>query len=326
MPSPDRDLENLVRGFLNHLSVERGRSQNTIAAYRRDLARYTQYLVEQSIPFDQITESVIDQFIVTVRTATAERRALAPSSTARLLASIRGLHSFAVAEGSAPSNPVQDLRPPKAAQRLPKALTIAEVDLLLNAPDLETSQGLRDKALLEFLYSTGARVSEAISLDLDDLDLENFDAVDQAGIPQPNAYPSARVLGKGSKERIIPVGSFAAQALRDYLVRVRPQYAAAGKGTPALFLNSLGRRLSRQSAWTIIRTNAHLAELPSAQMISPHTLRHCFATHLLNGGADVRVVQELLGHASVTTTQLYTHVTIDGLREVYLTTHPRART
>lgn len=326
MPSPDRDLQNLVRGFLNHLSVERGRSQNTIAAYRRDLARYTQYLASQRIAFDQITESVIDQFIVTARTPTPERPALAPSSTARLLATIRGLHSFAVAEGTSSSNPVQDILPPKAAQRLPKALTIAEVDLLLSAPNLETLQGLRDKALLEFLYSTGARVSEAVSLDLDDLDLENFDATDSAGVAQPSAYPSARVMGKGSKERVIPVGSYAAQALGDYLVRVRPQYVLAGLGTPALFLNSRGRRLSRQSAWTVIRTAAELAELPSAQTISPHTLRHCFATHLINGGADVRVVQELLGHASVTTTQLYTHVTIDGLREVYLTTHPRART
>lgn len=306
----DRELNRITQGFLSHLRVERGRSANTIDAYRRDLARYAQFLANEQLTFAQVDEAAIDRFIMDVRTATPQRPALAPSSTKRLIATVRGLHSFAVAEGLVAQNSAQDIIPPQSAQRLPKALTIAEVDILLNTPSPESPSGIMDRALLEFLYSTGARVSETVTLDLDDLDLDS-------------QYPNARVMGKGSKERIIPLGSFAASAMHAYLTRVRPGYVLKGQGTPAVFVNTRGRRLSRQSIWNIIRTTAVAANLPSATTISPHTLRHCFATHLLGGGADVRVVQELLGHASVTTTQLYTHVTIDGLREVYLTSHPR---
>ena len=308
MPTPDRELTTLIRGFLNHLRVERGRSANTISAYRGDLSRYAQFLTEHGLTIGAVSERTLDDFIVAMRTGTP---ALAPSSVSRTLASVRGLHSFAVGEGVVPDNIAKDIRPPKAGKRLPKALTVSEVELLLAAPNLELPAGLRDRALLEFLYSTGARVSEAVGLDLDDLDLDS-------------EFPHARVLGKGAKERLIPVGSYAARALGEYLTRVRPAFLAHGNGTPAVFVNSRGRRLTRQSAWAVIRSAASSAEISSATEISPHTLRHCFATHLLSGGADVRVVQELLGHASVTTTQLYTHVTIDSLREVYLTSHPRA--
>ncbi|XBH22740.1 site-specific tyrosine recombinase XerD [Jonesiaceae bacterium BS-20] len=312
MGKNDGDLQALTRGFLNHLRVERGRSANTIAAYRRDLVRYSQYLLAQNLAFADVDEAVIDAFMTDVRTPTEDRPALATSSATRLLATIRGLHSFAAAEGITLENAAKDLKPPRVAQRLPKVLTVSQVEQLLDAPNKTSLAGLRDRALLEFLYSTGARVSEAVSLDLDDLVLDSD-------------YPHARVMGKGNKERLVPLGSYAATALGDYLTRVRTAFVLAGQGTPSVFVNSRGRRLSRQSAWTIIRNSAVLAQLPGATEVTPHTLRHCFATHLLAGGADVRVVQELLGHASVTTTQLYTHVTIDALREVYLTSHPRAQ-
>lgn len=312
MGNIDGDLQTLTRGFLSHLRVERGRSANTIAAYRRDLTRYGEYLAARNLRFEQVDEAVIDGFITEVRTATPDRPALAASSASRLLASVRGLHGFAAAEGVTVDNAAKDLKPPRTAQQLPKVLTVAEVELLLDAPNDSTLPGLRDRALLEFLYSTGARITEAVSLDIDDLELDG-------------EYPYARVVGKGSKERIVPLGTYAAAALGNYLTKARPTFIMAGQGTPAVFSNSRGRRLSRQSAWTIIRNAAIRAELPGASEVTPHTLRHCFATHLLAGGADVRVVQELLGHASVTTTQLYTHVTIDALREVYLTSHPRAQ-
>jgi integrase/recombinase XerD len=185
---------------------------------------------------------------------------------------------------------------------------VAQVEKLLGAPDPETPLGLRDRALLELLYGTGARISEAVGLDIDDLDRT-------AGL--------VKLDGKGGKQRIVPVGSYAGRAVAAYLVRARPVLVASGRGTPGLFLNARGGRLSRQSAWTVLRAAAVRAGIPGD--LSPHTLRHCFATHLLDGGADVRVVQELLGHASVTTTQVYTLVTVDRLREVYATAHPRAR-
>ena len=210
-------------------------------------------------------------------------------------------------EGLAPSNPAAEIRPPKLPGRLPKALSRDQVDRLLHATDGDDPRALRDKALLELLYATGARVSEAVSLDVDDV-------VDHEVI---------RVTGKGDKERIVPLGSYARDAIGRYLVRVRPAWAAHGRGTPRLFLGERGAPLSRQSAWLIIRRAAEAAEL--GVTLSPHTLRHSFATHLLEGGADVRVVQELLGHASVATTQLYTLVTADALRDAYLDAHPRAR-
>jgi integrase/recombinase XerD len=221
---------------------------------------------------------------------------------------VRGLHRFALREGISEGDPAAAVRPPTPPRRLPRALPLDDVLALVEAAGFDgTPKALRDRALLEFLYGTGARISEAVGLDVDDLDPERAAVV---------------LHGKGGKDRVVPVGSFAAQAVDAYLVRGRPVFAAAGRGAPALFLNSRGGRLSRQSAWTILQLTAERAGLPSA--IGPHTLRHSFATHLLDGGADVRVVQELLGHASVTTTQVYTLVTVDRLREVYATSHPRA--
>lgn len=224
------------------------------------------------------------------------------------MVAVRGLHRFALRDGLVDHDPAKAVRPPAPPRRLPKAISIEDVERLLNAAGLDkTPLALRDRALLEVLYGTGARISEAVGLAVDDLDLDD-------GV--------VRLHGKGGKERLVPVGSFAREAVSAYLVRARPTLAAGGRGTPALFLNARGGRLSRQSAWTVLRAAAEKAGLQSD--VSPHTLRHSFATHLLDGGADVRVVQELLGHASVTTTQVYTLVTVDRLREVYATSHPRA--
>jgi integrase/recombinase XerD len=233
-------------------------------------------------------------------------------SAARTVVAVRGLHKFWALEGYTPSDPASDVHPPMAGKRLPKAISVDEVTRILEAAGTDTAAGLRDRALLEFLYSTGARISEAVGLDVDDISLA-----------EPEAGPAiVRLFGKGSKERLVPLGSYGARALDAYLVRGRPLLAAKGKGTPALFLNARGGRISRQSAWTILKAAAEKANI--TRDVSPHTLRHSFATHLLEGGADVRVVQELLGHASVTTTQVYTLVTADTLREIYAAAHPRA--
>ena len=219
---------------------------------------------------------------------------------------MRGWHRFLAREGIEEDDPTGRMRPPKTPQRLPKALTIDQVERLLAAPSPEDPIGIRDRALLELLYATGARVSEAVSLDVDDLSYGDV----------------LRLRGKGDKERIVPVGSYARAAVDAYLTRVRPGLAAKGRASARLFLGARGAPLSRQSAWLIIRAAAEKAQITAE--VSPHTLRHSFATHLLQGGADVRVVQELLGHASVATTQIYTHVSVDTLRDVYATSHPRA--
>ncbi len=221
---------------------------------------------------------------------------------------MRGLHRFWLLEGVTETDPAAPVRPPTPAKRLPKAISVDQVEALLGAAALgDTPTSLRDRALLEVLYGCGARISEAVGLDVDDIDLD-------AG--------AVRLHGKGGKQRVVPLGSFAREATDAYLVRARPLLATRGPGTPAVFLNSRGGRLSRQSAWTALRAAAERAGL--AATVSPHTLRHSFATHLLDGGADVRTVQELLGHASVTTTQIYTLVTAEKLREVYAAAHPRA--
>lgn len=297
--------------FLRHLAIERGVAKNTSAAYKRDLALYEDFLSNRKvIDVDSVTELLVSDYSQWL----SEQRGMAKGSIARNLAAVRGLHKYLLQENLLKQDVAASVKPPKAPRRLPKAITIQQVEKLLDASGPQpgddraiSSIRLRDRALLELLYATGARVSEVVSLDLDDL-------VDPTLV---------RLFGKGSKERIVPVGSFAQAALQSYLVRIRPSLALLGKGTPALFLNQRGSRLSRQSAWQIISDAAKVAELTGE--ISPHTLRHSFATHLLEGGADVRVVQELLGHSSVATTQIYTLVTVDRLREVYAETHPRAR-
>jgi integrase/recombinase XerD len=238
---------------------------------------------------------------------------LSPASAARAISAVRGLHRFAVRERLAPHDVAAEVRPPAPPKRLPKALDVDQVGRLLAAPDADSPLGLRDRAMLEFLYGTGARISEAVGADIDDLELETD--------------PAVVLRGKGGRTRLVPVGGYARAAMQAYLVRARPSLAESGRGTPAVFLNARGGRLSRQSAWTVLHRCAIATGLPvdGPYAVSPHTLRHSYATHLLDGGADVRVVQELLGHASVTTTQVYTLVTVERLREVYATAHPRAR-
>ena len=303
-------LESALRSYLDHLTVERGLAPNTLASYRRDLRRYLAHLAAAGVTEPAaVTEAHVSSFLVALREGDEDHPPLAATSAGRAVVAVRGFHRFLLREGVVVTDAARGVRPPPPPKRLPKAISVEEVAALLEAAGAdETPRAVRDRALLELLYGCGARISEAVGLDLDELDLEQ-------GV--------VRLVGKGSKERVVPVGSYAREAVRAYLVRARPALAAAGKGSPALFLNSRGGRLSRQSAWTALRAAARRAGI--TREVSPHTLRHSFATHLLDGGADVRVVQELLGHASVTTTQVYTLVTVDRLREVYATAHPRAR-
>jgi len=312
-------VDAVIRSYLDHLAVERGLAGNTLTSYRRDLRRYASFLVgvdrvEQS-GLGAVTEADVAAFLSALRHGDDEHPPLSATSAARTIVAVRGLHKFAVREGAVDSDAAGGVRPPTPTRKLPKAIAFEDVEKLLNAVAVaDTPRALRDRALLEMLYGTGARISEAVGLAVDDLDLDG-------GV--------VRLLGKGSKERIVPVGSFAQDALRRYLQFGRPALVAgaftgrAGRAArAAVFVNARGGQLSRQSAWTVLRNAAVRAGL--SETISPHTLRHSFATHLLDGGADVRVVQELLGHASVTTTQIYTLVTVDRLREVYASAHPRA--
>jgi integrase/recombinase XerD len=294
----------VVEQYLAHLAVERGVAANTLAAYRRDLRRYLGHLAGVA-GLGEVSEAQVAAFLAALREGDPDHPPLSASSAARAVVAVRGLHRFAARDGIVPADVAAGVRPPTPPRRLPKAITVDDVERLLYAASVDgTPLALRDRALLEVLYGTGARISEAVGLDIDDL-----------------AGDSVVLRGKGGKERMVPVGSYAHRAVEDYLVRARPALAADGRGTPRLFLNARGGPLSRQSAWTILQTAAERAGLPA---VSPHTLRHSYATHLLDGGADVRVVQELLGHASVSTTQVYTLVTVDRLREVYATAHPRA--
>jgi len=303
-------LQQSLQTYLDHLAVERGLAANTLASYRRDLRRYLDHLTARDVAApDQVTEADVSSFLVLLREGDADHPPLAANSAARAVVAVRGLHRFLLREGTVTTDAARGVRPPPPPKRLPKAISVEDVTALLAAAGAEeTPRALRDRALLELLYGCGARISEAVGLDVDELDLGSG---------------TVRLLGKGGKQRVVPVGSYAREAVSAYLVRGRPALAAAGSGSPALFLNARGGRLSRQSAWTVLRATAERAGV--RREISPHTLRHSFATHLLDGGADVRVVQELLGHASVTTTQVYTLVTVDRLREVYATAHPRAR-
>lgn len=317
-------LDRAVRRHLDHLTVERGLAENTLAAYRRDLARYTAWLGASGVASpEDVDAGHVSGFVAALGTGGDGGRPLAPRSVARVLAAVRGLHRFWALEGVTATDPAADVAPPAAPERLPKALPVDAVTRLIEAVPVDTPAGLRDRALLEFLYGTGARVSEAVGLDVDDV----VGLTGESGGARADAeVPGVRLFGKGSKERIVPVGSYAGKALAAWLVRGRPALVAgarAARGTPALFLNLRGGRLSRQSAWSVIKEAAERAGI--TEEVSPHTLRHSFATHLMQGGADVRVVQELLGHASVTTTQVYTRVTAEALREVYAQAHPRAR-
>ncbi len=307
-------VDRAIDAYLRHITIERGLSEHTVAAYRRDLSGYRAWLSAQGVEETaEVTPALVAAFA-------AERASAVPppaaTSLARLQSSVRGLHRFLVREGIEQADPSDRLRPPKTPQRLPKALSIDQIEALLDAAgpapgatgDTDIIR-LRDRALLELLYATGARVSEVMQLDVDDVAGSGGEVI--------------RVRGKGRKERIVPVGSYARAALDAYLARARPELSRRGRATARLFLGARGAPQSRQGAWLIIQDAAGRAGLTAH--VSPHTFRHSFATHLLQGGADVRVVQELLGHASVATTQIYTHVTVDALRDVYLTSHPRAR-
>jgi integrase/recombinase XerD len=303
-----------TRGYLQYLVVERGLAANTVQSYQRDLRRYAEFLATRGkTDLNQVASLDVAEFRAALRTGDDDHPPLAVTSVGRAVVAARGLHAFARAQGLTEDDPAHEVAPPPPPRRLPKAITIDEVERLLEAagstgdPDPRV---LRDRALLEFLYSTGARISEATGLDVDDLD-------------HLAADPAVKLSGKGGKQRYVPVGRYAVAALDAYLVRGRPVLAAAAarKQSPAVFLNARGGRLTRQGAWGVLRE----ASVRSGKSdVSHHTLRHSFATHLLDGGADIRVVQELLGHASVTTTQVYTLVTVDKLREVYAAAHPRA--
>jgi integrase/recombinase XerD len=308
-------LETQLQGYLDHLAIERGVAANTLSSYRRDLRRYAEHLTLRGIDdLAKVSENDVSDFLVALRRGDADTGAspLSAVSAARALIAVRGLHRFAAAEGLAVVDVARAVKPPTPGRRLPKSLTVEQVlALLAGAGGDSPSDGsltLRNRALLELLYSTGSRISEAVGLDVDDVD---------------NQARSVLLRGKGGKQRLVPIGRPAVDALNGYLVRARPDLARRGRGTPAIFLNARGGRLSRQSAWQVLQDAAERAGITSG--VSPHMLRHSFATHLLDGGADVRVVQELLGHASVTTTQIYTLVTVHALREVWAGAHPRAR-
>jgi integrase/recombinase XerD len=300
----------VVRSYLDHLAVERGVATNTLTSYRRDLNRYLDHLAALGMgSLADVTGAQVIGFLAQLRSGDDAHPPLSATSAARAVVAVRGLHRFALREGLVEVDAARDVRPPTPPRRLPKAIAIEDVERLLDAAGYPgTPLAARDRALLELLYGTGARISEAVGLAADDVAL---------------ADRTVLLRGKGGKQRRVPLGSYAAAAVDAYLVQARPALAASGTGTPMLFLNARGGPLSRQSAWTVLRAAAERAGLAAG--ISPHTLRHSFATHLMEGGADVRVVQELLGHSSVTTTQIYTLVTIDALREVYATAHPRAR-
>ncbi|GAA4040199.1 tyrosine recombinase [Nonomuraea soli] len=297
-------MEAVLSSYLAHLAVEEGLAANTLAAYRRDLRRYLEHLRDLGrSKIDEVGEADVLAFLSALRQGDGERPALVASSAARAISAVRGLHRFALREGMAGHDPAHEVRPPRRPRPLPKAISVAEVEALLAAAGpADAPLTLRNRALLELLYGTGARISEALALAVDDLEPDQV-----------------RLHGKGGNVRVAPLGTYARQALDAYLVRARPLLTPR---TPALFLNARGGPLTRQGAWEVLQNAAERAGIDG---VSPHVLRHSFATHLIDGGADVRVVQELLDHASVTTTQVYTLVTVDKLREVYAAAHPRAR-
>lgn len=315
--------------------MERGLAVHTLAAYRRDLLRYQVMLADRGrTVIGEVTTDDVAAFLAGLREGDDGHSPLAASSAGRAVVAVRGLHAFAAAEGLAGSDPASLVHPPASPRKLPRAIGVPEVERLIAAAgasaagtggDGDALRPLRDRALLELLYGTGARISEAVGLDVDDLGfLATEVGAGPAGTGQHAPPATVRLAGKGGRDRVVPVGRYAREALEAYLVRARPALAAAARrasASPAVFLNARGGRLTRQGAWGVLKEAADRAGLAG---VSPHTLRHSYATHLLDGGADVRVVQELLGHASVTTTQIYTMVTVDKLREVYSASHPRA--
>ena len=295
----------LISAFITHLRVERGRSENTCAGYLRDLVKFADFIARTQVNLRGVAPADVSAFITELGAA-----GIAGSSVSRAVSALRGFYRWCEAEGMVSEDPCRRVPTPKPVKTLPKAISVSDVIRLIESAGGRdvAALNLRDRAFLEFLYATGSRVSEAVGADVDDIDREDASVI---------------LRGKGGKQRRVPVGSAAIGALDEWLVRGRPQVVATGKGSPALFVNERGARLTRQSGFEIVHRAATRAQIHPH--VSPHTLRHSFATHLLDGGADVRVVQELLGHSSVQTTQIYTLVTVDRLREVYATAHPRGR-
>lgn len=306
---PSRSAPDLARCFLDHLRVERGVAPNTLNAYGRDLRLYLADLAEQGITnVAEISDEDVSGFVERMRGREyAEGRRYSEATVARVVAAVRGFHRYLLREGIVASDPSEPVGSMRISRALPKALSSDEVERLLRSVASEGPAPLRDRAMLEVLYAAGLRISELTFLDVDDADLDDA---------------TVRCLGKGSKERIVPIGRVAVDALSAYLTQARP-VLVKGRGEAALFLNQRGQRLTRQGCWKLLKRYAEMAGL--TRRVSPHTLRHSFATHLLDGGADIRIVQELLGHASVSTTQVYTLVSQEKLREVYDSYHPRAK-
>ena len=299
-----------IATYLDHLRIERGLSHNSVESYRRDLGKFESLLLDKSLTFDALSESDISSLIGALTSG-----GLAPSSINRFLSSLKGFYKYCALEYSIAS-PMADINQFKIARKLPKALSVEEISRLIDSTDNPADpQSLRDRAMLEILYGTGARVAELVGIDISDVSKDTFDGEE---------ITILKLRGKGSKERLVPIGKYALVALENYLVRLRPSLQAKNsQNERALFLNSRGTRLTRQSAWTTVLKAAKASNLEGR--VSPHVFRHSYATHLLDGGADIRVVQELLGHASVTTTQIYTLVTIDKVRESYSLAHPRSK-
>ncbi len=299
-------MERRISEYLGHLSVERGASAHTIAAYRRDLTEYVRFLASRGVlEPDDVARQDVTAYLVHLRT-----RGLAPASVERQAAALKGFHRFLVREGVTENHPTARLPLPKVPERLPDVISIDDADRLLSQPFPDGASGLRDRAVLEVLYGCGLRASELVGLDVLDVDLE-------AGV--------LRVTGKGDKQRIVPIGGAASRALDAYLQAGRPHLRPARSVSAtdsAVFLSTRGRRMSRQSLHTLVRT---YGERVGLEGLHPHTLRHSFATHMLEGGADLRALQDMLGHADISTTQVYTHVDRRHIREEYLSTHPRAR-
>ncbi len=306
----DTQFEVALDSYLDHLRIERSLSSASIDSYRRDLKRFELILSDFDVTFSKLSEDTFGEVI-----AALSHQGLATPSINRFTSAIKGFYKYCAIEYEM-NNPLTDIKSFKIARKLPKAISIEEVEALLRATgSLSTSSSLRDRLIIELLYGTGARVAELVGIDISDISKESLDGEDVTIL---------KLRGKGSKERLVPIGKFAVSALDDYLVRLRPALLAKNsQNERALFLNNRGKRLTRQSAWTTVLNAAKEAGLQGR--VSPHVFRHSYATHLLDGGADIRVVQELLGHASVTTTQIYTLVTIDKVRESYSLAHPRAR-
>jgi integrase/recombinase XerD len=297
--------------FFNYLSIEKGLASNTISAYRLDIEKFFHYLSTNQLSLEHVTSEQLSFYVAWLRGMENTEFKIGESSIARNIISIRSYFTYLAKEHKF-NNPSSNFKPPKIGKRLPKALTIDQVMSMLNiaGTDLISS---RDKALVELLYATGARVSELININT--LDISTVDT-------EVGTTTTVKLKGKGGKERVVPIGSYAVAAVNDYLVRSRPTLLKVST-QKALFLNQRGGRLSRQSAWNLVVKAAERAGL--SDQVTPHSMRHAFATHLLDGGADIRVVQELLGHSSVTTTQIYTLITIDHLRESYANAHPRSK-